>query len=248
MSNLLGKNKYIRYLILSKCEKLIPNLPETEIFSEKGLWKMLDKYNEVILKPTIGQRGKGIMKVSVKNNETFEVHSEMEINTIIGRKETYQYLVNKIGDNQYMIQYRVQLSVINGCPIDLRVMVQRKKAEDPWTVTGKVVKVAGKGYIVTNNARSKGTILSVTQAMNILSIDKKLKRNILKKINRVTILAAENLAEYMPGHRAYGFDIGLDKNNRIWIIEANRSPMVSHFQKLDNKTQYKRIIEYKSGE
>jgi D-alanine-D-alanine ligase-like ATP-grasp enzyme len=41
--------------------------------------------------------------------------------------------------------------------------------------------------------------------------------------------------------------MGLDQNGHIWIIEANRSPMMSHFRKIKDKTMYHRIVEYKKG-
>ncbi|MDT8861220.1 YheC/YheD family protein [Alkalihalobacillus sp. MEB130] len=244
----IGKNKYVRYLLLKESEKLAPHLPETIGFSQSALWEMLSKYSHVILKPVIGQRGKGIIKVSSMDSETYEIHSELEKTLIRGKNETYEYLLTKIGNQSYMIQYRIALAEINGCPIDLRVMVQRKKIEDPWKVTGKAVKVAGSGFIVTNNERSNGTILSVKEAMEQLSINKQTKRKILKKIDQVTIDAVEVLTQYMPNHRAFGFDIGIDNTNHIWIIEANRSPMVSHFKKLSNQRQYERIMRYKKGE
>ncbi|MCL7749472.1 YheC/YheD family protein [Halalkalibacter alkaliphilus] len=248
MADLIGKNKYVRYLLLKESERLIPHLPETIRFSEKGLWNMLSKYKNVILKPVVGQRGKGIIKVSSKDSEAYEIHSELEKTLITGKNETYEYLLTKIGDQPYMIQYRIALAEINACPIDLRVMVQRKTTEDPWKVTGKAVKVAGSGYIVTNNERSNGTILSVEEAMQKLSINKRTKRRIIKKINQVTIHAAEVLTQSMPDHRVFGFDIGIDNSNHIWIIEANRSPMVAHFKKLKDQTQYERIMRYKKGE
>lgn len=241
-------NKYERYLLLKEVAELAPHLPETREFSQENLWDMIDKYVEVILKPFRGQRGRGIIKVSSKGNETYKIHMDKERKKLQGKMETYKYVMQKIGSRKYMIQYRIPLAQIHGRPMDVRVMVQRKKVSDPWTVTGKAVKVAGNGYIITNNSRSRGTIMTVKEAMKKLSIDENTKRNILKDIDRVTVLAAKKLTEIKPKHRRYGFDIGLDKNNHVWIIEANRSPMVAHFRKLKDKTQYNRIMKFKKGD
>lgn len=242
------KNKYERYIKLKEEAELAPHLPETRKFSEENLWDMLNKYVEVILKPIRGQRGKGIIKVSSKGTETYKIHMDKETKTLHGKQETYKYVRQKMGARKYMIQYRIPLAEIKGRPMDLRVMVQRKKVSDPWTVTGKAVKVAGKGYIITNNSRSRGTLMTVKEAMKKLSIDEETKRNIVKDIDRVTLLAAKKLTEIKPKHRRYGFDIGLDKNNHVWIIEANRMPMLSHFRKLKDKIQYERILKFRKGD
>jgi D-alanine-D-alanine ligase-like ATP-grasp enzyme len=136
---------------------------------------------------------------------------------------------------------------VNGRPFDIRVVVQRRRHSGRWKVTGKVAKVAGNGYIVTNISRSKGTVLPVKTAISKSSLGGLSADSLLSRIKRVAILAAERLRKIYPDQRIYGMDIGLDHRGDVWIIEANRRPILSHFLKLKDKTMYRRIQAYKKG-
>jgi D-alanine-D-alanine ligase-like ATP-grasp enzyme len=69
------------------------------------------------------------------------------------------------------------------------------------------------------------------------------------EISRVALLTAQKLSgsKYYKNQLIYGFDMGLDRNGRVWVIEANLKPMLSHFRKLADKSMYRRILEYKKG-
>jgi len=85
-------------------------------------------------------------------------------------------------------------------PIDLRVMVQRRKSS-PWVVTGKLAQVAGKGYIITNIARSKGTVILVETAIQRSAVNKVSRRAILAQIDKIALSGAEQLSSvYKKGY------------------------------------------------
>jgi hypothetical protein len=129
--------------------------------------------------------------------------------------------------------------------MEFRVITQRKSYILPWEVTGMAVKVGGEGYIVSNTERSGGDILTVEEgvaASNLPVTDvKKLKED----IEEVAVNAAVKLTQEYEHKRIYGFDIGVDKDGKIWIIEANMNPMLSHFKMLKDKSQYKKIKRIK---
>jgi hypothetical protein len=247
MNRDLRKNKWLRYSFMAEDNRLIPYLPKTKLFSRRSLQKMIDKYKQVILKPVIGSRGFGVILVSSSGNKRYKVHTENKKKTIRGFRKMYRYLNKLINSRPYMVQQRIDLANIGNRPFDIRVMVQRKKNSDSWRVTGKVAKVAGKGYIVTNNKRSKGTLLEVKTVIQKSSLKRLSESAILSEINRVALLSAKILTLRYPNHRNYGLDMGVDQNGHIWIIEANRLPMTSHFRKLKDQTMYRRIMKYKKG-
>jgi hypothetical protein len=144
-----------------------------------------------------------------------------------------------------MVQRRISRPTINGRPFDLRVIIQRRSGSNIWTVTAKVAKVAGKGYIVSNNTRSKGVLLPVLTAFQRSTIKHLSPQALLSNIDRIALLSTQRLATYFTDHRIYGLDIGLDENGSVWIIEANLYPSLSHFLKLEDKTMYHRITAYK---
>jgi len=47
--------------------------------------------------------------------------------------------------------------------------------------------------------------------------------------------------------RIVGFDIGVDRGGKPWIIEANFRPSKKLFKRLKDKTMYRRIMRYFRG-
>ncbi|MFD1175330.1 YheC/YheD family protein [Paenibacillus puldeungensis] len=241
------KNKWLKYLFLKKYAPLAPYLPETQRMSPQAFWTLLRKYRHVIVKPVWGSRGRGVIQVSHLDSDKYAIHYENVKTVIRGRKNIYRYIRNKIGSADYMVQRRITRPTINECPFDMRVIVQRKRKSAGWVVTGKVVKVAGKGYIVSNNTRSKGQLLRFESGIQRSSIKHLSVSALESKINRVSILSAKRLMAFFPEHRIYGLDIATDQQGHVSIIEANLYPAMSHFLKLKDSAMYQRILSYKRG-
>lgn len=238
-----SKSKWSKYNLMLQDKELVAHLPETQLFTEDMLWQFLDKYNQVIVKPSRGSKGFGVIQVTSLGNDQYEIHAENSKKTIKGRKETYEYLIGQcFKKKRYIVQQKIALATINGCPIDLRVMVQRKKGSLEWVVTGKLVKVANRGFIVTNLAKA---ILSVEQAFPMSSIKDYSLDSLVTKIDQISIKTSEELMKSFPNQRTIGYDIGMDQNGKIWIIEANFSPMLSLFRRLEDREMYRRIRWYR---
>ncbi|MDR7314316.1 YheC/YheD family protein [Brevibacillus nitrificans] len=43
----------------------------------------------------------------------------------------------------------------------------------------------------------------------------------------------------------FGFDMGIDSNGKVWIIEANLRPDITLFLKLKDKGMYLTIVSYR---
>lgn len=243
----LTKDKWYKYRLLKNYKPLASNVPRTYLMTQHALWAMLAHSGHVILKPVWGSRGRGVIQVSAMGNNRYSLHYENSRTTFHGKANTYRYIDQKIGSTPYMVQYRVARPTVKSRPFDMRVIIQRRRNSSRWVVTGKIIKVAGKGYIVSNNTRSKGSLLHFRAGIRRSSIRHLSAKMLEAKINRVAILSAKRLSAFFPGHRMYGLDIGPDRHGRIWIIEANLYPARSHFRKLKDKTMYRRITSYKKG-
>ena len=240
-----SKNKWRRHSIMNENKALQGHLPDTSKFSETSLWDFVDNYHKVILKPSGGRRGKNIFKLSSLGDGMYKIHYEDKINLFLGRDNTYTYLMKMIGSRAYLIQRYIPLLTIIKSPFDIRVITQKCTDSNTWSVTCKVAKVAGKGFIVTNNELSGGSILKVEQAIqdSCLPISTENIHFLLSEIDRVALIAAESLAGYYKEQRIFGFDIGVDKQGHVWIIEGNLRPSLSHFYKLGDKATYRTIRE-----
>lgn len=241
------KDKWYKYLLLRRHASLRSYVPETKLLNRYHFSKLLSKYGHVMVKPVWGSRGRGIFQVSRIGRHKYIVHYENIKVTLRGRTNTYLYIRRKIGNASYMVQRRITRPTINNRPFDMRVIIQRRTDSSVWAVTGKVIKVVGKGYIVSNNTRSKGTLLHFKPGIRQSSIWHLSARKLESHIDRVSIRSAKRLSAFFPGHRIYGLDIALDPKGRIGIIEANLYPAMSHFRKLNDKTMYYRITDYKNG-
>ncbi|WP_145133289.1 YheC/YheD family protein [Paenibacillus sp. Y412MC10] len=239
------KNKWLKYLFLKRYPPLAPYLPETRKMSPHSFWTLLGKYRHVIVKPVWGSRGRGVIQVSDLGNDNYAIHYERMETVKQGRENTYRYIKRIIRSAAYMVQQRITRPTINNRPFDMRVIVQRKKHSSKWVVTGKVIKVAGKGYVVSNNTRSHGQLLRFKPGIQQSSIGHLPISALEYQIDKVSLRSAKRLNALFPGHRIYGLDIATDPYGRVSIIEANLYPAMSHFLKLKDGAMYRRILSYK---
>lgn len=243
----LKRHKWHNYRILKRSEELAPHMPKTRRFTQKHFFNFIDKYSRIIVKPVGGSRGYGVFKVSPVGHHYYKIHIEKKRRTKYGRKQAYQYIKRKIGSRRYMVQRYIPLAKVNNRPFDIRVIVQRRKHSSSWKVTAMVAKVAGPGYIVTNLTRSNGTALHVKTAIKHSTLRYYSADSLVATIKSVALKCAKRLSKYFPHHRIYGLDMGLDQDGRVWIIEANLYPAMSHFRKLKDPAMYRRIKAYKRG-
>jgi glutathione synthase/RimK-type ligase-like ATP-grasp enzyme len=242
-----SKNKLLKYRHMKSYAPLAYYLPKTDWMSTHAFWDMMNQYGRVVVKPTGGSRGRGVYQVTDLGGNRYQIHVEKRKIRIKGKDRTYDYLSRCIGDQSYIVQRWISRAKVRGRPFDLRVIIQRRRNSYAWTVTGKVAKVAGRGYIVSNITRSKGRVLPVRTAIARSSLRRFSLRSLQSAINRVSLLSAKRLSTKFPHHRIYGLDLALDRNGRPWIIEANLFPSRSHFRKLKDKTMLRRITAYKRG-
>lgn len=215
-------------------------LPKTRVYSPEQLWAFTETYQHVMLKPSGGGGGAGIIQVSAKGENKFLVHSGKRRRVVAGKAATIGYVQSLFRPKTYLIQPRIPLGKINGKPFDVRVMLQRRGQKEPWKMTGWCAKLAGSGYVVTNVARSRGQVLPIRTAISQSNIQA--GPDILIDIRFVAKSAAERLGKAYPTLREIGFDVGIDVDGKPWIIEANFRPSLSLFQKLPDPSFYRRII------
>jgi D-alanine-D-alanine ligase-like ATP-grasp enzyme len=105
-------------------------------------------------------------------------------------------------------------------------------------VTGKLVKVAGKDFFVTNAAQKLLTLENAWKESAISHINIK---TLEKDIDEVCLLAANQLEKGNKKIDIIGFDIGISDQGDIWIIEGNYVPDLTMFNKGEFEQMYKNI-------
>lgn len=242
----MSYNKWYIYEALLEESGLKENIPETYKFTKDNFFKMLELHNEIIIKPIYGLGGKGVRKVTKMDNGGFKIH-HVDVKSIIEDKNSlYDYLkdIDAKRKKSFIIQNCISLAKINGRPIDFRYIVQRKKGTTDWMITGKYARVAREGYIVTN-FKSGGELLSVDQAFKKSNIKDVNMQKTLQVLDQVSLLATACLSKHFKDQMIWGYDLAVDEEGHVWIIEANRFPMVERFRLFDDLSMYETIRSIK---
>ncbi|TDL66494.1 hypothetical protein E2R56_23305 [Rhodococcus qingshengii] len=238
--------KWTKHKLMLKDERLSSFLPDTQYLDRTSLNIMLDKYNQIMVKPCFGYQGRGIIQISSLSDERFELHIDRRKSFVNGKENIYDYLKENHFPSKrqrYIVQQRIPLATINNNPFDIRVMVQRKKKSMEWVVTGKLAKVAANNFVVTNAAKA---VLSVEDAIEKSLVNNEKMKDIVAELEEVSLFIAQQLANSYTKKRVYGIDLGIDLEGKVWIIEANLTPAVSMF-KILNDGSYETINSYKRG-
>ncbi|MGE6260176.1 YheC/YheD family protein [Heyndrickxia sporothermodurans] len=236
-------SKWSQYHALTANHSLKSFVPNTALLTKGTLYNFLTKYKEIIIKPCLGQRGIGIVQISTNNHLSYEIHSGRTKFTTSTFEETFHFIEKHfLSKKYYIVQQKLLLATINDCPMDVRVITQ--KVDSTWKVTGKIVKVAGNNFIITNAAQKLLFLEDAIQNSNIPHIN---FQKLEDKIDELCISAAIQLEEHNAKITIVGFDIGITQQGSVWIIEGNYIPDLSMFNKLSDKGIYRNIINNKKN-
>lgn len=241
MSN-LSTSKWTKYKLLRNSEELRANLPETAWLKESTFWRMLNKYDQVIIKPTGSYGGHGVIRIKKLEASEYELQDGAKKKRFTDQAQVNAFLKKKTGKN-YIVQQRIPLATVNGRPFDLRVMVQRRP-NSKWQVTGKLAKVAGRGFIVTNIRMSSGKVVSVEHALKHSQLKIMRSSDLLTQLDKVALKSAAKLGPSYRWVKTMGIDMAFDKSGHVWIIEVNYAPMLELFLKLKDKSIFRRIKSF----
>ncbi|MFP5113719.1 YheC/YheD family protein [Bacillaceae bacterium C204] len=222
--------KWTKYHIMKENDTLARYLPETHILTETDFWRMLNQFGAVVIKPSEGSQGYGVVQVTKLREERFEIHSGNK-KIICKRNGLTEFLdKEKYRRKIYIVQEKIPLATVGDRPFDIRVMVQRQEEKNEWSVTGKLVKVVARGYFITNVSPE---IIELNAALEKSSLLEDVDfRVISDDLDIIAILTASQLNEYYPNSQIFGLDIGITDKGKLYIIEANLKPSWGLFKKL----------------
>ncbi|ADU31078.1 YheC/YheD family protein [Evansella cellulosilytica] len=238
------KNKQHQYHVLGSNEVIKPFLPETKPYSKIALRTILFKYNEAMIKPTIGSSGSGIIKVRMSNNERYDVFFKDSQQSFSRLLSVHAYIKSQIkkyarkkSSSSFIIQQVIPLIEIDGDPVDIRVIVQRTK-ENQWQVSGKYARKA-RNQLFTTNLKQGGTAFNLKDALHFAYLPTREIQVLEKKIDDLSLTVVGHLSHIWKVEHVWGIDLGLDKKGHLWIIEANIRPRFRGFKEVDRHTYEK---------
>ncbi|SDW76451.1 YheC/D like ATP-grasp [Marininema mesophilum] len=219
------------------------SLPTTMLYSAGVFTRMLSKFGLLVLKPSGGTGGHGVTLVCSNPKGGYTVQLNQNTKQIPDANSLIEW-VKKLTNNtqtRYLVQECVSLAQIKGRPFTIRTITQRR-SNSKWVLTGWVAKTAGKGFFITNG-RSGGSVYTVEQAIALSNASKNSER-ILRDLRDISLGAAQFLGKTAPRQRVVGFDMGVDKEGKVWIIEANPKPRYNAFLKLKDHKMYRKIMDF----
>lgn len=212
-------SKWIKTEVLKSNPQIAVYIPETVTFSEKNLKMMLQKHRMVFVKPVHGGGGNGVIRVT-KDGEQYSYTKMSHTYRFSSYGVMYRSLASNKLKRKYLIQQGIILAQIHGRPIDYRVKFVKK--ENGWKITAMLGRLARPGLVITNVCKG-GTLLKCREALrrSLPHIHAKTKQREMRGLTRTCTILLE---EKFPGIGQLGFDYGLDRSGKIWILEVNTRP------------------------
>lgn len=217
-TDILKHNPYLSRYIL-----------DTRLISLKSLTSMLKTYDMVVFKPNIGGGGHYVGFMEQKENGL--IHMRYSTGNLIFKdiSTVYKFIINLTTEKRFILQKGVSLLSFKGRPIDIRIEMQ--KAYESWDLTGIVAKIASKDKMVTNR-HSGGHGIPLKKLIPYFKLSEAEYNEIKGKLFAIGFLSARDLNKKYIGLRELGFDIAIDKNLDLYILEVNTKPQFGIFMQL----------------
>ncbi|ANS73730.1 hypothetical protein AWM70_03375 [Paenibacillus yonginensis] len=212
---------------------------------------MLERHSIVYYKPSGGSLGNGIYRISYVPQSGYFVRYRKKSGNALQKFGSFGALMRTLqrrhghGLRSYVVQQGIRLIEVDGCPIDFRFHMH-KNGRNQWAVVGIGAKKAGKGS-VTTHIKNGGSLLTPQQALTRAFGAK--GEEVLRRAKQVAVTLAESIErhhEHLIGE--LGFDLGIDKDENIWMFEANAKPGRSIFKhpqlKVEGRASIQHILDH----
>ncbi len=237
-------SKWRKTKALLKDRNMRQYVPNTRALTSASLRDMLRTYGMAYVKPDVGTRGSGVMRIErmkAGGTERYMLHSERTKRTFGHFDAMYRSLLARKKKPAYLVQKGIRLLKHYGRPIDIRVMVQRD-ARKKWVTTGIIARIAAPGKIVTNY-HNGGQPIALEKIMEP-KIGASAAKAFKTRLGMLGKDAAVALSRTYPSFDSIGADIGVDASLHPWILEVNTRPDPYIFKHLKNPKAYRRILGY----
>jgi len=228
----------VKHKALMKDPHIKHLLPDTARLTKSTFQEWMNKYPTVFLKPENGTGGRGIIQVK-KKGDGYRYKKNRKSRHYSDLSSLLKKIKPQIESGNYLIQQGIDLLKVEGKPVDFRVLLLRPRKK--WKVMGRMGKQAAKKRIVTNHCQG-GKPLTLRKALKkakgITGIDYK---NIKHSVDDTSRLTAKTLCKKFKGLRELGLDLAIDKDLKIWILEANTKPLFNLFRYNPDKSLYPKI-------
>lgn len=218
-------------------------IPKTVILSTSSLKRMLGTYGTVYVKPNVGALGVGVMRVRKLSASKYEWRYKLSRKHVSSISQLYALIHSYKKSGSYLVQRGINLMKYRGRRFDLRVVTQRRNANDGWRVTGIAARVAAAGRIVTNG--SQGATIHPYQQVFGANMSAQQTGQMRGSIDNLALRIARRYTLTYSKCIELGLDVAVDNRRRVWLLEVNTKPQIKPFTKLKDLTMYRTIMAYR---
>lgn len=227
-------DKWTIYKHLSQTD-LNQYLPRTYEYDMAVLHEALLHHDRIVIKPRMGRQGAGLWRLSAKPNGQLLIEHELPLPITLPYSDAIINLLHiLIVPYTMIIQEYIDLAAVSNAPFDIRALVQKNGAGH-WQVTAVTSRVAENNQYITNIYQQ---ILLTEQ---LLRENNYPAEQILTQVEELSIKTAEVLEQALGHLGEICVDIGLDQNNKPWIIEVNGKPDKQIYEELNNPDLINRV-------
>lgn len=215
-------NKWQSYKLLSPLKQ---HLPETSLYNTpEQILEYLQRYNSVYVKPIQSYGGKRIKKFFLNRSGKITVlnNSKRYRKRIVFRNyhRAVLFIKNALVNKRWLIQQPIDLLDFNKSLIDFRCIVVKDEYGD-WKVIDIISKYGIKGSIVTNISSGGVAEMGIETIKKVLNLTEEKASELCQEISDLSIKAVQSHESAGVTLGTAGVDIGIDKNQKLWIIEVN---------------------------
>jgi len=206
-----------RYRILRNSH-LKDYLIDTYEYNNVHIDDVLEKYNEVIIKPNNASLGRGVHKIS-KNGEKYSVHTGHEQKCLSASEFSKYDQFFKV--QNFLVQEYIDSRTSSGNPFDIKVYLIRSGENGEWTHLTPLPRI-GASLGVVSNVGAGGNALFFPDKFLKTEFGntwQEVEQEINYIINAIPFVMER---EYKRTINTIGVDIGFDrKSNRLKLFEVN---------------------------
>ena len=217
--------KWETFQALKSSKKTAGYFPKTTLLSLPKLSKFLKKFKYCFVKSNYGRGGRQVFRIEKagkyylckKGGNVIESWKFKKL------KNVCTFLHENLGKN-LILQQGISLAQINGSPFDMRILLQ-KNASCDWIISAINFRIAKPGAIVTNFAAgSRDVFIYPGEGLIHESLS-------WERLEYFTLQTVNAMETFFGSIGEVGLDMGLDREGKLWLFEANSRPSSIAYRK-----------------
>jgi hypothetical protein len=242
-------DKWRLYKIMSKDPVIKNHLPMTRTVKQPNdIKRILQRYKVVYLKSHIGRMGKNVLRVEPRPFGGYQYSFYRSEQLTVRTVSDFQSLMNVVNKffrgRKYLIQQGIELLKFNNRLIDMRAELQHS-GDGSVEIVGISVRYGQPHSPITTH----GNVLTFNDFfIKKMGYSKEQLEAFHSVVQKYLISVYEFIDNNYGKYAEMGIDFAIDKNKKIWFIEANSRSTHASLNKAYGKaalyTYNKNILEY----